>query len=680
VVVDFRSPATPVVVGSTRTPLGLTAVAVEHGFALGADYLFENAVPIFDLGAPSPLPAGALDFSQAPSFRDDNGDGIAVREGVVFMVGHRCCGYADNGMTGDSALHIGRYAIFADTGNQPPSIALTAPLAGAVVGERTQLTIRADAADDVRVESVQISAGGRTLATLFKPPYETTLTVPGGAPQLTLGASATDSGGNVGTATPVTVGVTPNRAPAVALLAPRSGARATEGTYLTVAAEASDDRAVQRVEIFVDGQLAQTLTAPPYRYPHLIPLGSRSLQVSAVADDDAGASPVAGPVAVAVDPDLPPTAELLLPRPAARVIEGSPVTLLAGATDDVGLRRVEIRVNGQVAASLGGTPPYAVTVTAPPAGQTLRIQVLAEDTQGHQVLSAERVVTTLVDPFTTVAGRIVDGHGLPVAGADVQVQGSYTASSGVDGRFAVTGIASFLGDLFVSVSGLVDGCPQRTALADSVPAVPGGVVEIGDLPLRPTPSGPATAVIGLVVGPDGAPVTGATVEVTTDDLIELATATSGRDGIFVVPSLTLTSGPLRVMAQVQGTPLRAGVKRIDPSVNAISDAGTLNLALQAPVPDPGTTVFGTILDSRGQPAAGARVHIGTASQVFEVLTTAEGTFSLAGVPTTEGDVAIGVTAFLSCERQFGMAYGTLVPVPGGAVDAGTIVLRGPVLQ
>src|ERR1700688_4708941 len=73
-VVDFSQPTQPVEMGTTGDRFGLTAVALAGPLALAADFYFVNGVPIFDVSASPPVYRATLDFSQAPSFRDDNGN------------------------------------------------------------------------------------------------------------------------------------------------------------------------------------------------------------------------------------------------------------------------------------------------------------------------------------------------------------------------------------------------------------------------------------------------------------------------------------------------------------------------------------------------------------------------------------------------------------------------------
>ncbi|MCP3980173.1 MAG: hypothetical protein GY716_12780, partial [bacterium] len=174
-VIDFSDPATPVVVGSTSNEFGLTGVALERDFAVTSDYFFANAAPIFNVGGPVPAFSAALNFSSAPSFRDDNGTGVAVRDGVVFLTaGRGSAALYPNQFVGDTGLHIGRYLDPQAISNLPPLVSLIEPADGEAVLERRLVTARGSATDDIRVVLVEFLVDGEVVHRDFSPPYEHT--------------------------------------------------------------------------------------------------------------------------------------------------------------------------------------------------------------------------------------------------------------------------------------------------------------------------------------------------------------------------------------------------------------------------------------------------------------------------------------------------------------------------
>jgi hypothetical protein len=485
-VIDFRNPSTPVVVGSTSNAFGLVGVALEDGFAVTADYYYANAVPVFDIGS-VPAFTAVLDFSRAPSFRDDDGNGVAVSNGLVFLAGTRWA-IRDNGTLGDSGLHIGRYRLLRDDLGVPPTVSLTAPAAGSSAVERTTLAIRATASDDVRVESVRFLLDGVQVARDYKAPFEARVTVPAGVASFTLGAVATDLGGNQGTAEEVTVAVVPDDKPAVTLLSPVAGVRIVEGTTVSIAAEASDDLGVTAVELFANGASRARRTAPPYRVDFPVPVGATQITVSAIATDTLGQTASTGDLVFPVEDDPAPFVAFVSPLDGQEVVEGSRLQVLAGATDDVAVQRVRFLANGALV-SEDLTEPYEADITAPAAGSELLISAVAIDNLGQQSRADVQVVV-VPDPGTTVEGLVTFEDGQPADGAVATVFELSTVA-GSDGRFTLAGIPTNRGPITVTATvETADGMLQGRSPA--VDPVPGGVIDVGTIVVS------ALRVIGMI--------------------------------------------------------------------------------------------------------------------------------------------------------------------------------------
>ncbi|MFY9826791.1 MAG: Ig-like domain-containing protein [Thermoanaerobaculia bacterium] len=473
--VDLSEPGTPVVVGASSDAFSLTSLVLDGPIALAADVFFVNAVPIFNVGGTTPTFSAVVDFSGAPSFRDDNGNGVAIdKTGLVFMVGVRGQ-ITDNGTFGDSALHIGRYKFLEDTAGIPPEVSITAPADGSSAPERNPLLVRASATDDVQVVSVRFLMDGVSVAEIFKAPYQATVRVPAGVPSFTLTAVATDLGGNQTESAPVVVTVIPDDKPQVSFLAPVAGARFIEGAPAEMAAAASDDVQVDSVELLVDG-VSQGVFGPPYRTTFTVPAGVTQTTLTAVATDSAGQTATATLV-VPVDPDQPPTVAVLSPAAGATVIEGSRLAVAVGATDDVGIDHVHLDANGQPVGDVFGSP-YLFTFHVPAGAPELRLTATAQDTLG-QTATAEIVLTVVADPLTTAVGRVVDSNGLAVAGAVVDCLGVAGTTDGA-GMFAVPGVPTV--SAFVSCGAQAAGTGGVLAgNSAAVPPVPGGTTAVGDI-------------------------------------------------------------------------------------------------------------------------------------------------------------------------------------------------------
>ncbi len=187
----------------------------------------------------------------------------------------------------------------------PPVVTITQPANGATVGG--SVTVAASASDDTGVARVEFWLDGSLLATDATAPYsfswDTTSVADGGH---TLEARAYDAAGNSASsgATAVQVdngtGTGDTTPPVVTITQPANGA--TVGGTVTVAASASDDTGVARVELWVDAALLATDTSSPYSVAWnttSIADGSHSLEARAY--DAAGNSASSGAIVVQVD-------------------------------------------------------------------------------------------------------------------------------------------------------------------------------------------------------------------------------------------------------------------------------------------------------------------------------------------------------------------------------------------
>ena len=199
--VDIGDPTNPSILATTDRRLGglLRDVALSERFAFGADIFFVNGVPIIDVSDPAnPIPRAILDFR---NFRDDNGTGIAVDSAHLYLTASR---------GSSTRLYIGQYLALEDTAGIPPIAIITSPTRSDVVIEGSSLAIAIEATDDIAVAAVDLMVNGEVVFTDTAPPYQFDLSVPVGETSLTIGATAVDLGGNIGSAPEVQITVIPD--------------------------------------------------------------------------------------------------------------------------------------------------------------------------------------------------------------------------------------------------------------------------------------------------------------------------------------------------------------------------------------------------------------------------------------------------------------------------------------
>ncbi|MGH8244948.1 MAG: Ig-like domain-containing protein, partial [Gammaproteobacteria bacterium] len=232
-IVDFTS-GSPQIVGSLSGAVFVPRDAEVSGrFALVADELFVNAVPIVDVQTPaSPALRAVIDFAG-----NYNGTGIAVDPQYVYMTGSTVIQV--NGSTGDTKLFIGQYLSLEDNAGIAPTVSITSPTQGDTVVAGSTITITASATDDVQVAAVDFLVDGQVVARDTTAPFAINFTVPSGVSSLTLGAIAIDVGANQGLAPNVTVNVIADTGTAVIGRVTDTGGNPVSGATVTTNSRSS---------------------------------------------------------------------------------------------------------------------------------------------------------------------------------------------------------------------------------------------------------------------------------------------------------------------------------------------------------------------------------------------------------------------------------------------------------
>ncbi len=306
----------------------LTARAVDNHGAVGLSapvpilVRSANPAPVVTLIAPAPgavftapasivLAANAYDPGGAIARVEFFGNGARLGERPAppyewLLEGLAAGSYRFSARATDNAGAGTESAVVSVLVNQPPSVTLLAPVAGATVPAGAALRLEATAADrDGTVQRVDFLADGEVVGSVSAPPFRRDLATlaPGNH---TLIARAYDNHGASATSSPAMVSVlAPNGPPTVRLLAPATGVRLTAPVTLSLQAEASDpDGDALRLE-FLHGDLivAQTPTAP-YSATWTISEPGNYL-VSARAIDAAGNVASSAAVEVVVVPAAP---------------------------------------------------------------------------------------------------------------------------------------------------------------------------------------------------------------------------------------------------------------------------------------------------------------------------------------------------------------------------------------
>jgi hypothetical protein len=182
----------------------------------------------------------------------------------------------------------------------------------------------------------------------------------------------------------------------VSLTAPADGARYLSPTSITLSASASGPELndlLHRVEFYLNGTLAGTVTSAPYNFSWNSPaLGSYTL--TAVAVDSQGAQSTSSARSFIVsDQNQAPTVSIVTPLDNSRW--HSPASFMFQANANAGeandIVRVDFYVNG-VLQGTDSTSPYSVNLSSLAAG-TYTLMARAVDGQNAQTDSATRTIT-----------------------------------------------------------------------------------------------------------------------------------------------------------------------------------------------------------------------------------------------------------------------------------------------
>ena len=163
-------------------------------------------------------------------------------------------------------------------------------------------------------------------------------------------------------------------------------------------------------------------------------------------------------------------------------------------------------------------------------------------------------------------------------------------------------------------------------------------------------------------------IEGSTLQITvqaTDD-VQVASVDFLVNGVVV---FTDSAAPYQFNLAVP-----TGVATVTLGATALDLGGNVGVAANRQInviPDPLTTVTGRVVDENGQPVPGATV---TTLNSFNATSGADGTFSIASVPTVQGPITVSAEVVVAGKRLTGHSA-AVNPVPNGQTNVGDIVVR-----
>jgi len=595
------------------------------------------------------------------------------------------------------------------TPDQPPIATITAPASGVTAKNGDLITVTVRATDDLGVtkEGYKAQTGkpqDASLVTLGQPSLDHTETfsfhVPadaGPGSTIVIEASALDSKGQVGQAAPVSVTVLDAVPPVVSITGASTGQTVRPGQTTSVVVSAQDLGGVSTISfsasgaaVFsdsrpLDGAPANALVSFSVQVPaNAVP--GQNVTLNATAVDKAGNIGTAATIDLPVADTVPPTVALRTDAGATFIVPSRAFTVIADASDGIGVARVELTGSGaftvsdvkQVAPPTGDAHvPFTINVPANTlAGAVLNLQARAFDTSNNVSTTAflSLTVKTLIDVVLPPSVVVPAGQSIDV---QVQVPGGGPAT-GQFVTFTTTnaGIATVTPSLVfgagetskpITIAGQSGGSVTISALVQGVErasmtvTVQGGVVD------------------GTVFDPTFTPVAGAVVTVTGQNNQNVSSTTGG-DGRYSVAGV---SGPaISVHALASSGTLRGFTTA---TMNAASGFAHVNVVLM-----PAGAIHGTVhlADATTPAPAGVKIDLFLSSQPFSSLATtftdAVGAFEFpvvnAGTYTIDGTATDGnrgrttTTVLTGVDATADIAYLGRGSVFGTIADAGGVAV------
>jgi hypothetical protein len=321
------------------------------------------------------------------------------------------------------------------TSTAAPAVTITNPVVGTLYGVGNAIPFAATpSGGNGPIAQVQFFVNGTPLGTPDTvSPYSATWT-PNAPGVYNLLAIATDSAGlSSSSSATLSITISGNNAPAVAITSPPSGTSVNGGATVNLTAVASDsDGTIASVRFIANGNVVGNATAVPYNAAW-VPSAAGSYSVTAQATDNSGNVTNSSPITVTVVANRAPTVTLTAPGNGSTARVGSATNLTATANDSDGtIASVQFYANGLAVGPADTTAPYSTTWT-PGAEGIYRISATALDNSGAATVSSE--ITVLA---------IIPG----ARGSDTLYSGNY-AGQGETGRFAAISIrgtnATFIG-------------------------------------------------------------------------------------------------------------------------------------------------------------------------------------------------------------------------------------------
>ncbi|MCW5619758.1 MAG: S8 family serine peptidase, partial [Burkholderiales bacterium] len=291
----------------------------------------------------------------------------------------------------DAAGNVGTSAartVTVSNDKTAPTVSISSPAAGSTLSGTVSVSM--NASDNKGVTRVDLLVDGKVVASDTTSPYTiswNTTTVANGS--RTLQAKAYDAAGNVGSSASRSVTVSNDKtAPTVSITSPAAGS--TLSGTVSVSMNASDNKAVTRVDLLVDGKVVGSDTTSPYAISWntaAVANGSHTLQAKAydAAGNVGSSSSMSVKVAAAATGGDTTAPSVAIVSPTNGSTVAGVVRISLTASDNVGVARLTLFIDGVRIASMNnyGALMYDWRVPAGNGTLTSTVMAQAEDKAGN---------------------------------------------------------------------------------------------------------------------------------------------------------------------------------------------------------------------------------------------------------------------------------------------------------
>ncbi len=247
-----------------------------------------------------------------------------------------------------------------------PVISIIHPVSGSTVKDTVPVTPQVF--DESRVMKVEYYVDGFLNHTAQESPFvynwDVSNYIDGSSHNLF--AKAFDENLNSSFSTPVTVTVSTeniedNTPPTIAILHPTGGS--TVSGTVDILADPADNIGIQRLELFIDGQLFDTITQSPWKFSWDVSnLPNNSSHNIFIIAYDTGQNKTTSPIITVTvqsnndEDNTPPSINIIYPVSGSEFSEGTIVTIRTDIQDESEIERVEFYIDGELLNTTTSTP------------------------------------------------------------------------------------------------------------------------------------------------------------------------------------------------------------------------------------------------------------------------------------------------------------------------------------